>query len=187
MMNLSKLLLIGTLFAGATASAFASPIQTGTLDINGTFKLVGSGATSGIDFLVDPTSSSSGTGLFTNLNGTNDVQLSTNFTFSQIKPGTGELLFTIVKGGTSVNFMVTSYSYSATTLTFTGYLSANSGQSAPATFVEQLKSTGDKTYSYTGELVVTPEPNSILLLGTGLLATCGMISIKRRRTANVAV
>ena len=187
MMNFTRFLLIGTLFAGATASAFASPITTGTLDIDGTFKVTGSGPTSGLDFLNDPTSATSGTGILTNLSGTNDVQLSTNFTFSQIKPGTGELLFTITKGPSVVEFMVTSYSYSSTTLTFTGYLIGNNGQSAPATFVDQLTLTGDKNYNYAGELVVTPEPNSILLLGTGLLATCGMISLKRRRMIGVTV
>lgn len=189
MMNYTKFLLIGTLFVGATASAFASPLTTGSLDINGTENVVGSGLSSGLSFTKNPTSASNGAGLLSGLNGTNDVTFSTTFTFAGIKPGTGELLFVITKGGTTVDFYVTSYSYSANTLTFTGYATANGGQSGPAVFVEQYSSTTDHSYSYTGELIVTPEPNSILLLGTGLLATCGMISFKRRRivAANAAI
>ncbi len=186
MMNFTKFLFIGTLFAGATASAFASPINTGTLDIDGTMKITGSGKTTGLDFTTDPISATGGTGVLTPLDGTHNVVLSNTFTFSNIKPVTGELLFTIDKGNYVGQFYVTSFSYSSTTLTFTGYVTGNNGQTVDATFVETLGTTGDKGYNYTGELIVTPEPNSILLLGTGLLATCGMMRLKRRRTIGVA-
>jgi hypothetical protein len=187
MMNFTKFLLIGTLFAAASASAFASPLTTGTLDIDGTMKVVGSGKTSGLDFTSDPVSATGGTGLLAPLDGSNNIAFSNTFTFSNVKPVTGELLFTITKNGFVGEFYVTSYSYNSTSLTFTGYVTGNYGITDNATFVETIDGTGDKGLSYTGELTITPEPNSVLLLGTGLLATCGMISLKRRRTISVAV
>src|SRR5271168_1999315 len=63
MMNCTKFLVIGTLFAGATASAFASPLTTGTIDIDGTYKVTGSGGSSGADYIANPTSATNGTGI----------------------------------------------------------------------------------------------------------------------------
>jgi len=182
MMNCTKFLLIGTLFAGATASAFASPLTTGSIDIDGTYKVTGSGGSSGADYTANPTSATNGTGILAGLDGFDNVVLSQTFTLTNIKAGAGELLFTISKGGSVVEFFATSYTKSGSTFTYTGYLTANNGQSSLATFIEtEGASDGDQGNFYDGVLTVTPEPSSVVLVGTGMLFAGGMfISLRRR-------
>jgi len=182
MIDFTKFLLIGTLFAGFAGSAFASPITTSTLDINGTLKLSGSGSSTGLNFTTDPAPATNGTGQLAYFDGSSEVVLSKTFVFSTIKQHGGELLFTMTEGKYTVEFFVTGYTYNANTLTFTGYMSTNGVAGSNATLVDTFGSTsGDNGTSYTGELTLTPEPNSIVLLGTGLLATCGLLTVKRRR------
>ena len=177
-MNLPKFLLIGTLFLASTSAAFASPI-TGSLDLTGTAK---SGSGGSINFTTNPTSASNGTGVFQNFTGPNEVALSTTFTLAGIQPGAGEQLFTISKFGYNVSFFVTSYTKTGTAYTFKGYLTENGVASSNATLVETLSgNAGSLGTDYTAELTLTPEPNSFVLLGTGLLGICGFVELKRRR------
>ncbi len=186
MIDLRKFLLIGTLFAATASSAFANPMSTvngSKIDMSGTVKVVGSGATSGLHFTTNPEAAFGGTNGLAFFNGPASIILSNTFTFAGIHPGKGELLFSTTAFGNTLQFYVTGYSYSGNTLTFTGYLSDNGVAGSNATLVETLGAAagGDKGNFYTGELTLTPEPNSIVLLGTGLLAACGMMSIRRRR------
>jgi hypothetical protein len=180
MINFTKFLLIGTLFAGAASTAFASPL-TGTLDITGTAK-AGTGGV--INFTTNPAAASNGTGALQYFDGTKEIVLSTTFSLAGIKPGAGEMLFSMTKNSYVVDFFVTGYTQSGTTYTFTGYLTQNGVATNYATLVETIQTgAADLGSNYTAELSLTPtpEPSSIVLLGTGLLAACGMLSIKRRR------
>jgi len=178
-MNFRKLLFIASLFVASTATAFASPL-IGSIDIAGTVK---GGAGGSINFTTNPATASNGTGALQYFNGPNKINFVPTFTLAGIQPGTGEQLFTMTVPGYVVSFYVTSFSVTGTTYTFTGYLTQNGVASSNATLVDVLGGSagGDKGNFYSAELTLTPEPNSIVLLGTGLLAACGIMTIKRRR------
>jgi hypothetical protein len=179
MNHLTKFLLIGTLFVGAANSAFASPI-TGTIDINGTAKTGGTGT---ITFTTNPAAATNGTGVFTTFNGPTEVKFAPTFSISAITPTTGELLFSMKNNyGYTIAFYVTNYTVSGSTYTFTGYLTLNGVNTAPGVLVDTFTSPdGNLGSEFSAQLTVTPEPNSIVLLGTGLFAACGMIAFRRRR------
>lgn len=184
MIDLRRFLLIGTLFAATASSAFANPMSTANgskIDMSGTVKVVGSGATTGLLFTTNPETASGGTNGLSYFN-TGSIILSNTFTFSEIKPGKGELLFSTTADGNTLQFYVTGYTYAGNTLMLTGYLSDNGVAGTNATLVDILgSSAGDRGSHYTGELTTTPEPSSIVLLGSGLIAVCGMFSVRRRR------
>jgi hypothetical protein len=179
MINLTKFLLIGTLFAATAASAYASPL-TGTLDISGTAK---AGASGVINFTTNPTAAFNGTGSLQYFDGATEIKLSTTFSLAGIKPGAGEMLFTMTKNGYTVDFFVTGYTVSGSTYTFTGYLTQNGVIATDATLVELIQGNGpgDLGNDYTAQLSLTPEPNSLVLFGSGLFAVCGAMYFKRRR------
>jgi hypothetical protein len=159
-----------------------STINGSKLDIAGTVKISGSGLT-----YSSPATATNGTNGLAYFDGVSSIILSNTFTLAGVKPGVGELLFTSSSHGTTLGFYVTGYSFSGGTVTFTGYVTANGVAGSNATLVETLGASagGDKGNYYTGELTLTPEPNSIVLLGTGLLAACGMMTIRRRRAIGV--
>jgi hypothetical protein len=115
------------------------------------------------------------------------------FSFNGITAVTGELLFFANLGGHPLQFYVTSYTYSGSTITFFGYITDNGGTISNATLVDKLGTVvtgpgaGNMGNYFTGTLSLTPEPNSVVLLGTGLLAACGMIAVKRRRTLTATI
>lgn len=152
------------------------------IDISGTVKTSSSGL-----IYSSPASATNGTNGLAFYDGANSIILSNTFTFAGVKPGVGELLFTSASHGTTLGFFVTGYSFSGGTVTFTGYVTANGVAGSNATLIETLGAVADagKGNYYTGELTLTPEPNSIVLLGTGLLAACGMMAVRRRRTIGV--
>lgn len=179
MMHFRKLMFIAALFVASTTTAFASPL-IGSIDITGTVK---AGAGGVISFTTNPAAASNGTGVLQYFNGANQINFAPTFTIAGIQPGTGEMLFSMTKSGYIVSFYVTSFSVSGTTYIFNGYLTQNGVASSNATLVDVLGASagGDKGNFYSAELTLTPEPNSIVLLGTGLLAACGIMTIKRRR------
>jgi hypothetical protein len=186
MIDFTKSLLIGTLFAASASFAFASPL-TGTLDISGTVKTGGAGGI--INFTSNPTAASNGTGALQYFDGTKEIALSTTFSLAAIKPGTGEMLFSMTKGGYTVDFFVTGYTVRGSTYTFTGYLTSNGVPYTDATLVELIQGTADGGLGnhYTAELSITPEPNSVVLLGSGMLAIGGATFFKRRRAVAATV
>jgi hypothetical protein len=179
MINLTKFLLIGTFFAATAASSFASPL-TGTLDISGTAK---SGAGGVINFTTNPAAAFNGTGVLQYFDGTKEIKFSTTFSIAGIKPGAGEMLFSMTKNGFTLDFFITGYTVKGSTYTFTGYLTENGVFATDATLVEMIagNAVGDLGNDYTAQLSLTPEPNSVVLLGSGLFAICGAIYFKRRR------
>ena len=184
MIDFTKFLLIGTLFAGATASAFASPL-TGTLTIAGTAKASG---TTVINFTTNPAASSNGTGALKYFDGPQEILLVTNFTLAGVTPGAGELLFGMTTYGTTVDFYATSYTLSGASYTFLGYITENGSKVNDATLIDTFTTPdGALGTEYVGQFTLTPEPNSIVLLGTGLLAACGVITVKRRRDISAIV
>jgi hypothetical protein len=191
---LLKCLLIATVLIASGKVAFAS-------SINGTMTFTGyaSASSTGITFTNPEHLSNSGTGDFSGFDYPSNVKFTANFTFSGISAAGGESLYRMTSsdGTQYMTYSVTSYSISypsnggTPVYTFYGPLSL---YSVDANGVGTLIGTTNATFVYTnsssttfsGALTTTPEPGSLLLLGTGLLAAAGMMFRKRRGALNLA-
>lgn len=112
----------------------------------------------------------------------------TSFAFAS---ATGTQLFSIVANGltttfTISNLLTTDYTAATATtaaninITGTGIFAQTGMTSSTGRFSLTSSTTGLTSFQLVGTTVATPEPNSLMLLGTGLVSAAGML-VRRRR------
>lgn len=191
MKNFAKLAALGAVLAASTPLAFATPI-TGAVGIGGSDTFDATSIT------FNPS-----TGIVLSASGTmspfffSPVTLSSFSTASAV--GTTVFSTTMAEPGT-LSFTIdnlaqfttgTDVQGNATLLVSGSGLFAETGfDSTEGTFSLSSTSTGATTFQLNGGVpaatAVTPEPNSLLLMGTGLMGAAGMLFSRRRNAGNLA-
>jgi hypothetical protein len=187
MKNLLKVLAFGAMLAASSSLAYASPLS-GTVTIDGGTTAITPGTlpggTTSITFATD-TYTIGGTGSFTAasltgvLPGIEAVSFVSVFNIPNTNGNvfTGETLFTFVyNGATTETFTVNSVTTGPNgSLYFYGTLNGTN-----AVYILTPDDSHNGSFSGTLDVTPTPEPSSLVLLGTGLIGAAGLMFRKRR-------
>lgn len=185
MTNFLKALTFGVMLAASSSlAAYASPLS-GKITIDGGYGAITPGTlnagTTSITFLSSDEYTLGGTGSFSTGVGVQLPTFASVFTIPNTSgtPFAGEVMFSFLyQGTTTETFTVTSVTTGANgSLYFYGTLSGNPGS---AVYILTPGTDGLGEFSGTFTVTPTPEPSSLILLGTGLVGAAGLMFRKRR-------
>ena len=195
MKSFKKVLALGAVLAASSSVAFADSIN-GSIGVDASAGTTTQFSSTGIMF----TNSSglpagmvnSSTGSFDGVP-TPEVPIGSSVNLQNLVFGTSgtELLsganFTFtVDSSVLATDVVVGGNIVAITATGTGMFTETGYSATPGTFILQSSNSGTTSLDITGTATaVTPEPNSLVLMGTGLLAAAGMLFMRRRNADNL--